>query len=67
MNDSTTLTYDKALRRIEEIVSLLEEDTRSIDELAELVKEASQLIKDCKLKLRMTEEDILKAFGEDQQ
>ena len=67
MNDSTTLTYDKALRRIEEIVSLLEEDTRSIDELAELVKEASELIKDCKLKLRMTEEDILKAFGEDQQ
>ena len=66
MDDSNTLTYDKALRRIEEIVSLLEEDTRSIDELAELVKEASELIKGCKLKLRMTEEDILKAFGEDQ-
>jgi len=67
MDNSTTLTYDKALQRIEEIVSLLEEDTKSIDELAKLVKEASGLIKDCKLKLRTTEEDIHKAFGEDQQ
>ena len=67
MNNRTTLTYDKGLRRIEEIVSLWEEDTKSIDERTKLVKEASDLIKDCKLKLRMTEEDILKAFGEDSQ
>ncbi|MEX2593186.1 MAG: exodeoxyribonuclease VII small subunit [Anditalea sp.] len=65
MANNNTLSYDKALHRIEEIVRQLEEDNKSIDELSALVKEASGLIKDCKLKLRMTEEDILKAFGEE--
>lgn len=64
MTDKKPLSYDKALHRIEEIVRQLEEDNKSIDELSDLVKEASGLISDCKLKLRMTEDDILKAFGE---
>lgn len=65
MTNSQIPSYDKALQRIEEIVGQLEEDNKSIDELSSLVKEASGLIKNCKLKLRMTEEDILKAFGEE--
>lgn len=65
MTNSQIPSYDKALQRIEEIVEQLEEDNKSIDELSSLVKEASGLIKNCKLKLRMTEEDILKAFGEE--
>ena len=65
MTNKSPISYDKALGRIEEIIRQLEEDNKSIDELAALVKEASSLIKDCKLKLRMTEEDILKAFGDE--
>lgn len=65
MANNHTFSYDKALNRIEEIVRQLEEDNKSIDELSALVKEASGLIKECKLKLKMTEEDILKAFGEE--
>ncbi|QDH80939.1 exodeoxyribonuclease VII small subunit [Echinicola soli] len=65
MSDKKNFSYDKAVARIEEIVSLLENDDKSIDELSDLVKEASKLVKDCKSKLRMTEEDILKAFGEE--
>lgn len=66
MTKTETMSYDNALKRIEEIVSQLEEEDKSIDELANLVKEASLLIKNCKLKLRMTEEEVLKAFSEEQ-
>jgi exodeoxyribonuclease VII small subunit len=59
------MSYDKTLRRIEEIVAQLEEDDKSIDELAVLVQEASLLIKSCKQKLRMTEEEISKAFTDE--
>jgi len=59
------LTYDGALARIEEIVTHLEDENKSIDELSALVKEASELVQTCKQKLKMTEEDILKAFGEE--
>lgn len=59
------LTYDSALARIEEIVTHLEDENKSIDELSALVKEASELVQYCKQRLKMTEEDILKAFGED--
>ncbi|GGF40557.1 exodeoxyribonuclease VII small subunit [Echinicola rosea] len=66
MSEKKNFSYDKAVARIEEIVRLLEQDDKSIDELSALVKEASKLVKDCKSKLRMTEEDILKAFGEEE-
>ncbi|HSJ68276.1 MAG TPA: exodeoxyribonuclease VII small subunit [Anditalea sp.] len=59
------LTYDTALARIEEIVTHLEDENKSIDELSSLVKEASELVQYCKQRLKMTEEDILKAFGEE--
>lgn len=65
MSNNPSFSYDTTLQRIEEIVRQLEEDSKSIDELSALVKEASNLIKDCKVKLRTTEEDILKAFGEE--
>ena len=64
MSNNQSLSYDRALERLEEIIGLLEMDNKGIDELSELVKEASGLIKDCKGKLRTTEEDIQKAFGE---
>lgn len=59
------LSYDQALSRIEEIVLHLEDENKSIDELSSLVKEASELVQHCKQKLKMTEEDIQKAFGDE--
>jgi exodeoxyribonuclease VII small subunit len=62
MTPTDPFSYDKAITRIEAIVSQLEESDKSIDELAALVKEASSLVKACKRKLRTTEDDIAKAF-----
>ena len=59
------MSYDKSLNRIEEIVSILEKGDKGIDELSELVKEASRLVKQCKNKLRMTEEEINNALKEE--
>jgi exodeoxyribonuclease VII small subunit len=62
--ENKALSYEQAVARIEEIVSLLETGEKGMDELSELVKEASQLVKSCKAKLRMTEEEIAKALDE---
>jgi exodeoxyribonuclease VII small subunit len=62
--ENKTLSYEQAIARIEEIVSLLETGEKGMDELSELVKEASQLVKSCKAKLRTTEEEIAKALDE---
>jgi exodeoxyribonuclease VII small subunit len=61
--EKNNLSYDKSLKRIEEIVSILEKGDKGIDELSELVKEASDLVKKCKNKLRMTEEEIKNAIS----
>jgi exodeoxyribonuclease VII small subunit len=63
--EKNNVSYDKALKRIEEIVSILEKGDKGIDELSELVKEASRLVKQCKNKLRMTEEEINNALNEE--
>jgi exodeoxyribonuclease VII small subunit len=60
-------SYSEALERIEEILSILEEGDKGMDELSELVKEAAGLVKKCKSKLRMTEDEIAKAFEEGQE
>jgi len=62
---NNNISYDSALARIEEIVNHLEDENKSIDELSALVKEASELVQICKQKLKMTEADIQKAFGEE--
>jgi exodeoxyribonuclease VII small subunit len=61
-----SISYDKALKRVEEIVSMLEKGDKGIDELSELVKEASGLVKLCKNKLRMTEDEINNALNEEE-
>jgi exodeoxyribonuclease VII small subunit len=59
-----TLTYEKALGRIEEIISKIEAEELNVDELAKHVKEASDLLKFCKSKLFETEEEIEKILKE---
>lgn len=65
MEKQEPFSYDLAMKRIEEIISQLEQDDRGIDELAAMVKEASELVKNCKRKLKDTEETISKAFEEE--
>ena len=56
--NTDTLTYDSALRELQNIVNALQEDALGIDELSEQVKRAAVLIQFCKEKLRSTEKSM---------
>ena len=51
-------TYKEAIGRIEEIVGLIENQESDIDEMTNLVKEATELINFCKKKLKTAENDL---------
>lgn len=55
-------SYTEAMARLESILSQLEEGNKSVDELSNLVKEAAELVKYCRAKLRTAESDIQEAF-----
>ena len=60
-------TYSDAIQELESIVTKIEGEEVDVDELADNVKKALQLIKTCNLKLKNTEEEvsrILKEIGE---
>ena len=52
--------YEEALAQLETIVRKMEADEYSIDELAEQLKTAQQLIKFCRDKLTKTDAEIKK-------
>lgn len=56
------INYNEAMKRLETILSELEEGQKSVDELSELVHEATLLVNNCRKKLKTTEEEIQKAF-----
>lgn len=58
------LNYNKAFAELEKIVSQMENDEVQIDELAQKVKRASELIKFCKEKLYNSEVEIEKVMKE---
>ncbi|MCX8070419.1 MAG: exodeoxyribonuclease VII small subunit [Thermodesulfovibrionales bacterium] len=58
------ITYSQALNELEQIVSSIESQEADIDDLANKVKRASELIIYCRNKLRGTEEDINKVLDE---
>ena len=58
------LTYTAAFEELKEIVDQLENDSISVDELAEKMKRATELMKICKDKLTKTEEEINKTISE---
>jgi len=60
------LKYDKALERLQEIVTLLERKEITIDELSGKVKEAKLLVDFCREKLDDTEEEIKKIIRPEQ-
>ncbi len=55
-------TYTEAMGRLEVILLQLEEGNKSVDELSALVKEAAELVKHCRTKLKTTESEIQAAF-----
>ena len=55
-------TYTQAMQRLEAILTQLEEGSSNVDTLAELVKEAAELVKFCRTKLRNTEDEVQNAF-----
>ncbi|MBB1139488.1 exodeoxyribonuclease VII small subunit [Myroides sp. WP-1] len=54
------LTYETAANELDQILTALKNDEVTVDELAEKVERASQLIVFCKKKLTTTEEKIEK-------
>jgi exodeoxyribonuclease VII small subunit len=50
--------YSKSLKEIEEIVKQIESGELDVDKLADKVKKATELIEQCREKLRTTEEDL---------
>ena len=55
---SKEMKYEDAMHELESIVSGIEDDQVSIDELSDKIKRATELIKTCKTKLFKTEQDI---------
>ncbi len=55
-------TYTQAMQRLEAILAQLEEGSSNVDTLADLVKEAAELVKFCRAKLRKTEDEVQNAF-----
>ena len=53
-------TYESAQAELEQILQDLKAEKTGIDELAEKVKRAQELIEFCRSRLRMTEEEIRK-------
>lgn len=51
-------TYTSALEELQKIIEEIQAEEVSIDDLAEKVKKASELIRFCKEKLRATEEEL---------
>ena len=57
-------TYREAYEQLEEILAKLENHELDVDELAQYVKKASELIKFCKGKLFETEKEVEKIIEE---
>ncbi len=53
------MTYEKAMKDLQKIMTDLEQDKVKVDDLPQRVKEANALIKFCKTKLRNAEEDVM--------
>jgi len=59
-----SMTYAKAIARLEEIVRQLEEGETSVDELAAAVKEGVSLVTWCRQKLRTAQEEVEAALSD---
>ena len=60
---STNYTYIDAFNELQQIVSDIESGDVNVDELAEKIKRASELIAICKAKLTASEEEVEKLLA----
>lgn len=60
------MKYEEAMKRLEEIVSEIEEGKLDMDRIGDSLKEARELIKFCKDKLFKTDEEIKKILEADE-
>ncbi len=58
------LSYAESIEELEQIVAKIEGEEVDVDQLAENVKRALELIKTCNLKLKNTEEEVSKILKE---
>ena len=54
------LSYNEAIKEIEDILSKIENEELDVDDLSSKVKRVSMLIKKCKKKLTETEDQVQK-------
>lgn len=59
------MKYEEAMKKLETIVSDIEEKKLDIDMISEKLKEAQELIKFCKDKLYQTDQDIQRLLSEE--
>lgn len=63
MEKKTSMTYEKAMKKLEEIVNKIESENMDIDQLAAKIREAKQLSDFCKDKLTKVEADIKESLS----
>ena len=61
--DPAQPSYEQALNELRKIAEAIENESVSIDELADKVKRASELVEYCREKLRNTEAELDKVIG----
>jgi exodeoxyribonuclease VII small subunit len=62
--DSKKESYSKAMERLEEIVRQIDNNELEIDELADKLKEANEIVAYCSEKLNKVDKEIEKILGE---
>jgi exodeoxyribonuclease VII small subunit len=60
----TNLTYEGAYRELAQIAKEIENETVTVDVLAQKVKRASELISFCQAKLKSTETEVSKIIAQ---
>ena len=58
------LTYESAYAELQEIAMAIENETISVDQLAEKLKRAALLIEFCQSRLRSTEQEVNKIISQ---
>lgn len=54
------MKYSKAVKRLDEIIAKIENETIDVDELSDKVKEAVELIEFCKVKIEKADFEVKK-------
>lgn len=61
------MTYEQAMKQLEELASKMERSEIGIDEMAEKLREAQQLVRYCKERLYTADDAIQKILASEQE